>query len=97
MAAQNVPVPDTTPEEEFDLFGPDQTPARRLQQVVQQRARTLLCPRHLPHRQPLRPVVLLLVVCRQVEVPVAVLQLERETRLPSLSVCCDSHCNRTSR
>ena len=75
----------------------DQTPARRLQQVVQQRARTLLCPRHLPPRQPLRPVVRLLVVCRQVEVPVAVLQLEKETRLPSLSVCCDSHCNRTSR
>ena len=45
----------------------------------------------------LRPVVRLLVVCRQVEVRVAVLQLEKETRLPSLSVCCDSHCNRTSR
>ena len=49
MAAQNVP-PDTTPEEEFDLFGPG-------------------------------PPVVRLLVCRQVEVPVAVLQLEKETRL----------------
>ena len=74
MSAQSVPVPDTTPEEEFDLFGPGPAP------------------------QHLKLVGRPLVVWRQVEAPlVAAVQLEKETKLPSLLVCCDSHCNRTSR
>ena len=95
MAAQNVPVPDTSPEEEFDLFGPGPDPGTA--PAASSAAASSNPPRHLPHRQHLRPVVRLLLVCRQVEVQVAVVQLETETRLLSLSVCCDSHCNRTSR
>ena len=97
MAAQNVPVPDTTPEKEFDLFGPGPNPGTAPAASGAVASSNPFCVRHLPLQQPLRPVVRLLVACRQVEVPVVVLQLEKETKLPSLSVCCDSHCNRTSR
>ena len=97
MAAQNVPVPDTTPEEEFDLFGPGPDTGTAPAASGAAASSNPFVSEAPASQQPLRPVVRLLVVCRQVEVPVVVLQLEKETRLPSLSVCCDSHCNRTSR
>ena len=97
IAAQNVPIPDTTPEEQFDLFGPAPNPG-----TAPAASGTAASPNPFVSEAPasptaLQPVVHLLVVCRQVEVPVAVVRLEKETRLLSLLVCCDSHCNRTSR
>ena len=76
MAAQNVPVPDTTPEKEFDLFGPGPNPGTAPAASGAVASSNPFCVRHLPLQQPLRPVVRLLVACRQVEVPVVVLQLE---------------------
>ena len=61
----------------------DQTLALRLQQVVQLLARTLLCLRDLPRLQHLKLVARPLVVCKQVEVLLVAVQLEKETRLLS--------------
>ena len=56
-----------------------------------------LCQKNRLLRQHLKLVACLLVMWQQVEALLVAVQLEKETRLPSLSVCCDSHCNRTSR
>ena len=75
----------------------DQLLAPHLQRAVLQRARTLLCQKNRPLRQHLKLVARPLVVWRQVEALLVAVQLEKETRLPFLLVCCHSHCNRTSR
>ena len=75
----------------------DQLLAPHRQQVVLPQARTLLCQKNRPLPQHLKLVALPLVVLEQVEALLLAVQVEKETRLPSLSVCCDSHCNRTSR
>ena len=75
----------------------DQLLALHRQRAVSQLARTLLCLRNrllLPH---LKLVARPLVVLRQVEALLVAVQLEKETKLLFLLVCCDSHCNRTSR
>ena len=97
MSAQSVPVLDTTPKEELTFSVQDQLLALHLQQVVLQRARTLLCQKNRLLRQHFKLVARPLVVLEQVEALLLAVQLEKETRLPYLSVCCDSHCNRTSR
>ena len=93
MSAQSVPVLDTTPEEEFDLFGPGPAPGTAPAASSASASANPFVSEEQASASARRP----LVVWRQVEAPLVVVQLEKETKLPSLLVCCDSHCNRTSR